>query len=98
MSIARKTLGAKTDNYSGSYYDSPSDFEVIERVQQVAKQKGIPVVDLCPGLDDEQARDNRPPRRGDQDAVAALSVKLSEDEIKQLEELYQPHRVIGFDE
>jgi 1-deoxyxylulose-5-phosphate synthase len=30
--------------------------------------------------------------------VAALSVKLSEDEIKQLEELYQPHRVIGFDE
>jgi aryl-alcohol dehydrogenase-like predicted oxidoreductase len=32
-----------------------------------------------------------------EDAVAALSVKLSDEEIKQLEELYQPHPVLGFE-
>jgi aryl-alcohol dehydrogenase-like predicted oxidoreductase len=30
------------------------------------------------------------------DAVAALSIKLSEEEIHRLEELYQPHPVLGF--
>lgn len=30
-----------------------------------------------------------------EDAVASLSVKLSQDEINRLEELYQPHPVIG---
>jgi aryl-alcohol dehydrogenase-like predicted oxidoreductase len=31
-----------------------------------------------------------------EDAVASLSVKLSEDEIHRLEELYRPHPVLGF--
>jgi aryl-alcohol dehydrogenase-like predicted oxidoreductase len=31
-----------------------------------------------------------------EDAVAALSVKLSEEEIYRLEELYQPHPVLGY--
>jgi len=30
------------------------------------------------------------------DAVAAVSLKLSEDEIGRLEELYKPHPVLGF--
>jgi len=30
-----------------------------------------------------------------EDAVAALSVKLTQKEISQLEELYQPHPVLG---
>jgi aryl-alcohol dehydrogenase-like predicted oxidoreductase len=30
-----------------------------------------------------------------EDAVAALSVKLSQEEVAQLEELYQPHPVLG---
>jgi aryl-alcohol dehydrogenase-like predicted oxidoreductase len=28
-------------------------------------------------------------------AIAALDIKLSEEEIKQLEELYKPHPVLG---
>ncbi|HEY4010723.1 MAG TPA: hypothetical protein VGM11_11275 [Acidobacteriaceae bacterium] len=30
-----------------------------------------------------------------EDALAALQLKLSEDEIKRLEELYEPHPVLG---
>jgi aryl-alcohol dehydrogenase-like predicted oxidoreductase len=30
-----------------------------------------------------------------EEAVAATSIKLSDEEIKSLEELYQPHRILG---
>jgi len=30
-----------------------------------------------------------------EDAVAAINVKLSDDEIKKLEELYTPHPILG---
>jgi hypothetical protein len=33
-----------------------------------------------------------------EDAVAALSVKLSAEEVNHLEELYQPHRIAGFEQ
>jgi aryl-alcohol dehydrogenase-like predicted oxidoreductase len=32
-----------------------------------------------------------------EDAVGALSVRLSEEEIRRLEALYQPHPVLGFE-
>jgi 1-deoxyxylulose-5-phosphate synthase len=32
-----------------------------------------------------------------EDAVKALSVKLSDEEIKSLEELYIPHPLVGFE-
>ena len=98
-----ETQRAKTDNYSGSYYDAPSDFEVIERVQEVAKQKGIPAAQLAlawmmnkPEITAPIIGATKPGHI--EDAVAALSVKLTEAEIKQVEELYRPHRVIGFGE
>ncbi|CAF4174407.1 unnamed protein product, partial [Adineta steineri] len=30
-----------------------------------------------------------------EEAVAATAIKLSDDDIKALEELYQPHRIVG---
>jgi aryl-alcohol dehydrogenase-like predicted oxidoreductase len=32
-----------------------------------------------------------------EDAVAALSVRLSDEEVRRLEEPYQPHPVLGFE-
>ncbi len=32
---------------------------------------------------------------GREKAVAAMVIKISEEEIKTLEELYQPHRILG---
>ena len=98
-----KTKRAKTDNFSGSYYNSPSDFDVIDRVQKLAEEKGIPAAQLSLAWMMNKPEITAPivgaTKAGHiEDAVAALSVKLSEQEIKQLEELYQPHRVIGFGE
>lgn len=96
-----ETKRAKTDNFSGGYYNSPSDFEVIGRLQQLAKEKEIPAAQLAlawmmskPEITAPIVGATKPGHI--EDAVAALSVKVSASEIKQLEELYQPHRVIGF--
>jgi aryl-alcohol dehydrogenase-like predicted oxidoreductase len=98
-----ETQRAKTDNFSGGYYNAPSDFEVIDRLHQVAGQKGIPVAQLAlawmmhkPAITAPIIGATKPGHI--EDAVAALSVRVSDEEVKQLEELYQPHRVIGFDE
>jgi len=97
------TKRAKTDNFSGGYYNAPSDFEVIERLEQVAAQKGVPAAQLAlawmlskPAITAPIIGATKPHHLTD--AVAALSVQATPEEIQQLEELYVPHRVIGFDE
>ena len=98
-----ETQRAKTDNFSGSYYNSPSDFEVIKRVQLVAAEKGIPAAQVSlawmmnkPEITAPIVGATKPGHI--EDAIAALSVRLTNAEVKQIEELYQPHRIIGFGE
>ena len=94
------TIRAKTDSYSQDLYYRDEDFVVAERVQEIAKERGVsgPQIALAWVL-------NKPfitaPIIGaskiehlDQ-AIAALEIKLSEEEVKQLEELYQPHPILG---
>ena len=94
------TTRAKTDSYAQELYYRPEDFTVADRVQAVAKARGVtgPQIALAWVL-------NKPhitaPIIGasrmehlDQ-AIAALDIKLSEAEIKTLEEPYQLHPVLG---
>jgi aryl-alcohol dehydrogenase-like predicted oxidoreductase len=94
------TTRAKTDTYAQELYYRPEDFTVADRVQEVAKARGVtgPQVALAWVL-------NKPyitaPIIGasrmehlDQ-AIAAIDIKLSEDETKKLEEPYQLHPVLG---
>ncbi len=94
------TTRAKTDQYGQSLYYRDEDFLVADRVQEVAKGRGVsgPQIALAWLL-------NKPhiaaPIIGatkmehlDQ-AVAALEIKLSEEETKRLEEPYVPHPILG---
>lgn len=94
------TKRAKSDDYAHSLYYRNEDFTVAERVAEVAKEKGVsgPQVALAWVL-------NKPyitaPIIGatkmehlDQ-ALAALDIRLAEDEIKRLEEPYQLHPILG---
>lgn len=94
------TTRAKTDPFAKELYFREEDFTVAERVQEIAKARGVtgPQIALAWML-------NKPhitsPIIGaskmehlDQ-AIAALDIKLTEDEVKRLEELYQPHPVLG---
>jgi 1-deoxyxylulose-5-phosphate synthase len=78
-----------------------ADRQVVERVAAIAGQRGIPRAQVALSWLAQKPSVTAPivgaskPHHLD-DAVAALSVALSEQEIRQLEEPYQPHPVLGF--
>jgi aryl-alcohol dehydrogenase-like predicted oxidoreductase len=78
-----------------------ADRQVVERVAEIAAQRGIPRAQVAlawvaqqPGITAPIVGASKPGHL--EDAVAALEVKLSDAEIQQLQELYQPHPVLGF--
>jgi 1-deoxyxylulose-5-phosphate synthase len=95
------TERAKTDQFGKSLYGMEVDFEIVNRVTAVAEKKGIPNAQVAlawmltkPAITAPIIGASKPGHL--EDAVAALEVKLTDDEIKQLEELYVPHPVLGF--
>jgi aryl-alcohol dehydrogenase-like predicted oxidoreductase len=94
-----ETERAKTDAFGKSLYND-SDFAIVDRVAEIAEQKGLPSAQVAlawvlikPVITAPIIGASKPGHL--EDAVAALSVKLSADEITRLEELYQPHPVLG---
>ena len=95
-----KTERAKTDAFAKRLYISDVDFAIAGRVEEVAQAHGIPSAQVAlawmlskPVITAPIIGATKPHHL--EDAVTALSVKLSEDEIHRLEELYQPHPVAG---
>ena len=80
-------------------HDKAIDLPVIERVAKVAADHGVPMAQIA--LAWHWARGVEAPIVGCSstarvdDAVAALDVELSPEEIDFLEELYQPHQLVG---
>ena len=78
-----------------------ADRQIVERVGQIAAARGVPRAQVALAWLLQKSAISAPiigatkPHHLD-DAVAALSVKLSAEEIQQLEELYVPHNVTGF--
>jgi len=93
----------ETDEYGKTLYnDFPdSDRQVIEAVGNIAVARGVPRAQVAmawllqkPGVTSPIIGASKVDHLTD--AVAALSLKLSDDEIKALEAPYVPHRVAGF--
>ena len=94
------TLRARTDAYAQGLYYQPSDFEVLERVTEVARRRGISNVQVAlawvlqqPGITAPIVGASKTNHLDD--AVAALSVKLDDAELKALAEPYRPHAILG---
>jgi aryl-alcohol dehydrogenase-like predicted oxidoreductase len=97
-----ETERAKTDSFGKSLYGMEADFQIVNRLEEVADRKGLPAAQVAlawvlakPSVTAPIIGASKPGHLAD--AVAALSVKLSDEDIKQLEELYQPHPVLGFE-
>ena len=95
-----QTSRANTDQYAKDMYYQNDDFAIAYRLTQVAQARGLPNMQVAlawvlskPGISAPIIGASKLSHL--EDALSALSVKLSEDEIKQLEELYQPHPVLG---
>jgi 1-deoxyxylulose-5-phosphate synthase len=97
------TERARTDRYSRTLYDATIDADrrVAEAVAQVAAARGLPRAQIAlawllhkPAVTAPIVGASKPGHL--EDAVAALSVKLSADEISALEAPYGPHAIAGF--
>ncbi|HEY2092553.1 MAG TPA: aldo/keto reductase [Thermoanaerobaculia bacterium] len=95
-----ETARSKSDDYAQQMYDSPADFDVVDRIGEVAKERGVNNVQIAlawmlhkPGITAPIIGASKSHHLDD--ALAALDVTLSEDEIRRLEEPYVPHRVLG---
>jgi aryl-alcohol dehydrogenase-like predicted oxidoreductase len=94
------TVRAKTDDYAKDLYFQPSDFTVVERVTEIAQRRGVPNAQVALAWILQQPGITAPiigatKMRHLDDAVAALSLKLDDAELKALAAPYQPHPILG---
>jgi aryl-alcohol dehydrogenase-like predicted oxidoreductase len=94
------TTRTKTDDFSKRLYVHPGDAKVIDRVAEVAAGRGVPPAQVAlawmlskPHITAPIIGASKPHHLGD--ALAALELSLETDEITRLEEVYEPHAVIG---
>jgi aryl-alcohol dehydrogenase-like predicted oxidoreductase len=94
-----ETLRARTDAFGRRMYGE-QDFVIAQRVSDVAEARGLPMAQVALAWMLSKPVVTAPiigatkPHHLD-DAVASLSVQLTEEEIEHLEEAYQPHPVLG---
>ena len=96
----RHTARAETDALTDYLYNQPSDFDVVERVAEVAGERGVPAAQVAlawllhkPGMTAPIVGATKLGHL--EDALAAERLELSPDEIKRVEEPYLPHPVLG---
>ena len=96
----RRTVRAETDAFAAQLYGRPEDYDVAERVAEVARERGAPSAQVAlawllhkPGVSAPIVGATKRPHLDD--ALAAAELTLSTDEIARLEEPYGPHPVLG---
>jgi len=95
-----ETTRGKTDASARRLYYQESDYRVLDRITDLAKKSGISNAQIAlawmlhkPAITSPIIGATKPHHL--EEAVKALDVHLSDDEIKYLEEPYQPHAVLG---
>ena len=93
------TARYRSDKYFAERFFKPEDFDVVERAEEIAKEKGVTVSQIalawllhkavCAPIIGATKVEHL------EDAVSSLDVKLSSEDMKRLEEPYKPHRIIG---
>jgi 1-deoxyxylulose-5-phosphate synthase len=95
-----QTLRSKEDDYSKKLYTQEADDRVVDCVAQVAKDRGVPPAQVALAWLLQKSQVTAPIVGASkphhlQDAVAAVSLKLTQQEISQVESVYVPHAVLG---
>jgi aryl-alcohol dehydrogenase (NADP+) len=94
------TVRAKVDDFAHSMYYQESDFQIVARVVELAGRLGhspaqVALAWLLHRPDVTAPIIGASKMQHLEDAVAALAIKLSAEELAYLEELYQPHPILG---
>lgn len=95
-----ETTRARTDGFAHQLYYRESDFAVAGRVGELAQRRGVSPAQIAlawllhqPAITAPIVGASKMPHL--EDAVAALEVRLSDEERAFLQEPYQPHPVLG---
>lgn len=97
---ALPTTRAKSDTMSKDMYYRPEDYDVLDRVIALAEQRGVTPAQIAlawllhkQGVDAPIIGATKMSHL--EDAVAAVDIDLSDEEIMELEAPYRPHPVLG---
>jgi 1-deoxyxylulose-5-phosphate synthase len=96
----KRTARADSDPLGDSLYSQPADFDVVDAVAEVAAERDVPPAQVAlawllhrPGVTAPIVGATKV--RHVEDALAAVKLELTEDEMRRLEERYAPHPVLG---
>ncbi|HKI01859.1 MAG TPA: aldo/keto reductase [Thermoanaerobaculia bacterium] len=96
------TRRGRSDGIAQQLYTEPGDHDVADRVAALAERRGVRPAQIAlawllhqPGVTAPIIGASKMEHL--EDAVAALGVPLSPEELLELEEPYRPHRVLGHD-
>ena len=96
----KRTTRSETDPFTDYLYSQPTDFDVVDRVGEIAAERGVPSAQVAlawllhrPGV---TAPIVGATKLGHfEDALAAEELELGDKEMERLEEPYVPHPVLG---
>ena len=95
-----ETSRANSDPFAKGLYFRDEDFAVADCAREVAQERGVTGSQIALAWILSKPHINSPiigATKMDhlEQAIAALDIKLSEDEVKRLEEPYRPHPILG---
>ncbi len=95
-----ETARAQTDQFAHDLYYADSDFAIADRVGEIARRRNLKPTQIAlawllskPVVTAPIVGASKLPHL--EELVAALDIRLADDEIAALEELYVPHRILG---
>jgi aryl-alcohol dehydrogenase-like predicted oxidoreductase len=98
----RRTTRSETDSFADLLYGAPEDFDVVDRLREVAGERGLPPAQVAlawllykPGVTAPIVGASKLSHV--EDALAAEQLELSPEELARLEEPYRPHPVLGIE-
>lgn len=94
------TARAKSDEYAKNMYYQPEDYEVVDAVVRIAEEKGFSAAQIAlawllhkPGITAPIIGATKMYQL--EEAVAAVDISLSTEEIERIEAPYKPHPILG---
>lgn len=95
-----QTLRAKTDEFAHKLYYQQADFNVVDRLTEIAGKRGVSNAQIAlawllhqPGVTAPIVGASKAQHL--EEAIAAVNLKLSGEELAALAEPYRPHPVLG---
>jgi aryl-alcohol dehydrogenase (NADP+) len=95
-----ETARANSDPFAKGLYFREEDFVVADRSAEIAQGRGVTSSQVALAWILNKPHINSPiigatKMHHLEQAIVALEIKLSEDEVKRLEEPYKPHPILG---